>query len=289
MVRPAQRGGIALIALLTLAALVGVVTYVLVVAEGQVQRWRRMGGEAQARRAAYAVISRQLVAERIQQPRAWIPPLVGEGRTEEGIQVRWRREPVEGRWRVGHRIWQEAELERWRRLGADPAACDRWAGWLEARAAQRDPAMGARELVTDRVFLASCFQDLGLARPGRSVDRVWTVDEAGAVGRLNLLGAEASVLADLSGLPAARVLEVQGRLEGGVSDPSELAGLWSFVEGQAVEPWASIRPFPVALWTAEVHLPTLKEPIWVRLRSSGEDGTPGNPWFQLRPWSMEQW
>lgn len=289
-VRSTESGFIALFAVLSLAVMVGMVAFVLVVGSGRVQRLRRAGGEAQAQRAAQEVLSRQLMEDRLRQPRFWIPPTMGEVMMPDGTLVRWWRRPLEARWRAGARPWREAESSRWVQLGANPESVARWAKWLEARLLNRDPALGLKgDLVMDRKFLRAMFGDLGLEARGLSVDQVWTADGGGSLTRLNLIGADPAALSLLSGVPRERIVAVQAALALGVEDPSRIVSLWSFQEAQAMEPWAVIRPFSEAWWTVEVRLPNLKDPILMAWRSSFEESPPGNPWFQLRPIPMEQW
>lgn len=289
-VRARQQGFIALFALLSLAVLVGVVTFVLVVGGGRIQRLRRSGGEAQALRAAQEVISRQLIAERLRQPRWWIPPTAGSGALPDGTQVRWWRCALESRWRPAARPWQDMELSRWTQMGASAEATQRWAKWLVDRQVARDPGLGVKgDLITDRAFLIRMFQDLGIESSGLMVDRVWTADTGGSLGRLNLIGADPEVLSRLSGVPRLRIEAAQSALTHGVEDPSAVVQIWSFQEFRALEPWMVIRPFSEARWSVEVRLPTIAEPILMVWRSSFEESPPGNPWFLIRPSSMEQW
>lgn len=288
--RARQRGFIALFAVASLAVLVGVVALVLVVGSGRVGRLRRAGGEAMAVRAAQEVLSRQLMADRLRQPRLWIPPAAGEAILSDGTVVRWWRRSLEARWRAGARPWRETETSRWIQLGARPEPVAKWAQWLDARSLSRDPALGLKgDLVTDRAFLRAVFADLGLETRGFSVDQVWTADEGGSLGRLNLIGADPRVLSLLSGVPRERIETVQATLAEGVETPSVTANLWSYQESQALEPWVTLRPFSEGRWTVEVRLPNLKDPILMAWRSSFEEGPPGNPWFLLRPIPMEQW
>lgn len=285
-----QRGFIALFAVVSLAVLVGVVTLVLVIGSGQVQRLRRAGGEAQALRAAQEILTRQLMEDRLRQPRLWIPPTRGMAILGDGTVVRWWRRPLDARWRAGARPWHEAETSRWIQLGAEPQRVMAWSQWLEARAMHRDPSLGLKgDLITDQAFLGALFRDLGLEARGWSGEQIWTTEEGGSLGRLNLVGADAAVLSRLSGVPKVRIEAVQESLAQGISDPASALSLWSYQEGQALEPWAVVKPFSEARWTVEVQLPTLKDPILMAWRSSFEEGPPGNPWFQLRPLSMEQW
>jgi hypothetical protein len=285
-----ERGFIALFALISLSVLVGVVALVLVMGSGHIQRLRRAGGGAQALRAAQEVLSRQLLVDRLRQPRLWLPPLAGESALPDGTVVRWWRRPMEARWRAGSRPWHEAEMSRWTQLGARPEAVTKWAQWLEARLLNRDPALGLKgDLVTDRTFLRGMFADLGLEGSGLAVEQIWTTEEGGSLGRLNLIGADSRALSRLSGIPKERIEAVQATLSGGVENPAQVAGLWSFGEAQAIGPWATLRPFSDARWTVEVRLPTLREPILMAWRSNSDEGPPGNPWFLLRPIPMEQW
>lgn len=288
--RATQRGFIALFALISLTVLVGVVALVLVVGSGRVGRLRQAGGEALAVLAAQEVLSRQLMADRLRQPRLWIPPTAGEAVLTDGTVVRWQRRSLEARWRAGARVWRETETSRWIQLGARPEAVAKWAQWLETRSLSRDPALGLKgDLVTDREFLRAVFAELGLEARGFSVDQVWTAGESGSLGRLNLIGADPRILSLLSGVPRERIEAVQAGLAQGLEDPSRVANLWSFQESQALEPWVTLRPFSEGWWTVEVRLPNLKDPILMTWRSSFEEGPPGNPWFQLRPIPMEQW
>lgn len=285
-----QRGFIALFSVLTLVALVGVVTFVLVVGSGQVRMLRRKGALAQATRAAQEVLTRQLYEDHLRHPRLWIPALEGGRILTDGTRVEWARRPVDARWRVGARVWGEDEVMRWIRLGANPERVRHWTAWLEARSLRREPNLGWRgDLITDCTFLEHLCSDIGLTEQGLQASGIWTTDEGGALARLNLIGADPAVLAKLSGVPAERITAVQRSLAQGVEDPAHGSNLFGFQDSQALGPWASIRPFTEAYWSVRVHLPSLSEPVLMSWRSSLEDGPPGNPWFQVHPVSPDRW
>lgn len=285
-----QGGFIALYAVLTLLVLVGVVALVLAHSSGIMGIQRAEGGKAQADRLAYGFISRQLTVERLQVPHAWTPALQGSWTDESGATLAWTRRPVESRWRAGARPWTPEFQDRLLRLGADPSAVRRWSDWLQDRQLRRDPALGFRgDLVGDPEFLRRIFRDLGLEDRWRSADRIWTLDEGGAMGPLNLLGADPEVVGTLTGLDPARIRQIQARASQGLPDAGAAQSLLDFSESQALAPVASLRAFSEAEWVVEVHLPSLKEPIFTRWRSSLDEGTPGNPWFAIREWGGAAW
>lgn len=285
-----QKGFIALYALLSLAFLVAVVVLVMAHWSGVIQTHRRKGGLAQAQRVAHAFIHRKLLEDRLRVPRYWIAPMKGEALGEEGARIQWRLHPLDGRWRVGARPWNPEWQSYWERLGARPEAVHAWQIWMEARRNGRDPASGIRgDLVTDPAFAQQIFEGLGLQARWGVPGRMWTLDEGGALSRLNFLGSDPEVLAVLSGVPKERLEEIQNQAAAGLPDASAAQALWRFDEQQAVEPLASIRPFGESLWTVELRLPALKEPILTRWRVSQEEGTPGNPWFKVRPAMEEAW
>ena len=285
-----QSGFISVFAILALTSLVTVVVLILVTGEGQVRRFRAAGGSAKATLVAQDVLSRQMMGERLRQPRWWIPPTMGSEMLPDGTRIRWWRRPVESRWRACARPWSVDDTSRWLRLGADPGRIEFWKTWLDSRAQGRDPILGIRgDLVTDAGFLRGIFRDLGLEDRGLSAEEAWTLDESGSLGRLNLVGADPRILSLLTGIPRERIAEVQASLASGTESPALAAGLWSFMEAQSVEPWAAPRPITEAWWTVEVYLAELKVPIITRWRSSLNDGPPGNPWFRLRPVPLETW
>lgn len=284
-----ERGFIALYALLSLAFMVGMAVLVMAHWDGINQRLRQQGGEAQAQRVAAAFIEERLAMEWASTPRPWIPALRGEQAYGAAV-VTWRRIPLEGRWRAGARPWMPEWREAWDRLGARPERSTHWQGWMERRQAQvLNAALGRGDLVMDRRYLGGIFEDLGLAYHWQRADRLWTTDEGGALNRLNLLGADAEALALLSGVAKERIAQFQTLAGSGFADAGAAHGYWRFDEQQALERWASVRPFSVALFEVEVALPTLKQPISTSWRVSQEDGTPGNPWFRVQPWSRELW
>ncbi len=284
-----ESGFIALHALLSLAFLVAVAVLVLAHWDGINQRYRQQGGEAQAQRLAAAFIEERLAQEWVASPRPWIPALRGE-QAYGAATLRWRRLPVEGRWRAGARPWTPEWREAWDRLGASPERTARWQGWLEQRqAAVLGAALGRGDLVQDRRFLQGIFRDLGLEARWTSADRLWTGDEGGSLQRLNLLGADPEVLSKVSGVAQARIEAFQAAAERGLREAGEAQGFWRFDEAQALERWASARPFSTAFWEVEVALPTLRQPVLTRWRVNLDEGSPGNPWFRLQPWSREQW
>lgn len=288
--RGRDSGFIALYAVLTLATLLGVVALVLAHWQGGIQRDRRMGGTALAERVALGFIHRQLAEERQQTPRPWIPSIRGEARLEDGSGIRWERIPLESRWRAGARPWTPEWEARLIRLGADPEGVQRWKSWMDGRLAQRDPALGIRgDLIQDRGFLARVFAELGLQARWGEPERFWTLDEGGSLGRLNLLATDPDILEALSGVAAQRIREVQSLAASGVPDPAAASAFWRFEEQQALEPLGSIRPFRECRWRVEVSLLNLRDPIVTLWRVSLEEGTPGNPWFRVRPLSLEAW
>ncbi len=290
MRRPQERGFIALFAVLSLALLVGVVALILARSGGLLNRDRQEGGGAQARLAAHAALSRVLLQERLRTPRWWLPPLEGKVLLEDGTEVHWTRRPSESRWRVGARPWTPEVQTRWRQLGAQTEGLARWAALLEVRQQGRNKVAGARgDLIQDCGLLRICWQELGLEARWGGPERVWTGDDAGALGRLNLAGADAEILESLSGISAQRLRTIQNQVAQGVVSPAEIGDLLSYQESLALGPYATLRPFVEAIWTVDVHLPTLREPIVQHWRSSLDEGLPGNPWFRLRPLPGDHW
>lgn len=288
--RAGERGFVALYAILTLAALLGVAALVIVHWQGGIDRDRARGGKALAERVALDFIHRRLAEERQQVPRPWVSATRGEARLEDGSEVHWERIPLESRWRAGARPWVPEWDGRLIRLGASDEAVLRWKSWMNARMAQRDSALGVRgDLVQDRAFLAAIFADLGLQARWGGPERIWTADEGGSLGRLNVLGADPEMLEALTGVPALRIREVQSLAAPGVPDAAAAAGFWRFEEQQALEPVATLRPFSECRWRVDVRIPNLRGSINTQWRVSLEDGTPGNPWFRIRPISSEVW
>ena len=284
-----EKGFIALYALLSLAFLLTVAVLVMAHWDGANQRRRQQGGEAQAQRVAAAFIEERLAQEWTATPRPWVPALRGE-QAYGSANLRWHRLPVEGRWRAGGRPWTPEWCELWNHLGAHPDRSNFWQGWLQQRqAAVLSAALGRGDLIMDRGFLQRVFEDMGLAARWTSADRLWTGDEAGALNRLNLLGADAEVLSVLSGVPKERIEGFQALADKGFQDAAAAQGYWRFDEQQALDRWAGVRPFSVAFWEVEVALPTLRQPVLTTWRVSQDDATPGNPWFRVQPWSREQW
>jgi hypothetical protein len=284
-----ERGFIALYALLSLAFLVGVAVLAMAHWDGMLQSMRRHGGQAQAQRLAYAFIQERLTQEWMTTPRPWVPPSRGEQPYGDAF-LRWSRTPLDGKWRAGARPWTPEWREAWGRLGARPDRLAYWGAWLEQRQALlAQAAYGSVDVVTDAGFLGGLFSDLGMASRWATPGRLWTTDQAGALMRVNLLGCDAEAMSILSGVDKCRMEAFLAQAGLGFQDSSSAMGYWRFDEWQALERWATIRPFTEAQWEVEVKLPTLSEPIPTRWRVSQEDTAPGNPWFRVQPRSPEAW
>jgi len=284
-----QQGFIALYAIVTLTFLVGLVALTLVRWEGSINQDRTQGGICQAERAARSLIERQMLADLTRVPRYWIPPLTGE-QDLGNIHLYWTRVPVESRWRMGAGAWRPEWIQGWERLGARRDRLDFWRNWMEDRRTRRDPSLGLRgDLIQDRKFAGSIFVDLGFDRKWGMPQRFWTLDEAGALNRLNLVAVDSQVASALTGVPCDRVDAFQAFAKKGFHDAASAQSFWRFEEWQALEPWMNPRPFSVAIWTIEVSLPSLKEHVVTRWRVSVDESTPGNPWFQAIPIMPELW
>jgi hypothetical protein len=284
-----QRGFIALYAIVTLAFLLGLVVLVLARWEGYVRARRIEGATAQADRMARTLIHRQMLADAVRTPRLWIPPLAGEEQIG-GMRLTWSRLPLEGRWRMGARPWRPEWIQAWEGLGAKPDRLEVWRSWLEARLAGRDPSLGIRgDLIQDPTFAARIFDDTGLGIRWNVPQRLWTLDESGAMNRLNLVGVDPELASALTGVSLERIMAFQAVAQEGLPDAAAAQAFWRFDEWQALEPWMTPRPFSTALWTLQVHVPSLREPIVTRWRVSTDESSPGNPWFVARPWPRELW
>lgn len=284
-----QRGFIALYALLSLALLLGLAVLALAHWDGLVQRERRLGAEAASQRIAYGFIQEQLLSEMEATPRPWVPALAGEG-LYEGTKIMWRRIPIDGRWRAGARPWTPDFLDAMERLGADKNSLMQWNGWLQSRQSSLNPqVVGRSDLITDPRYLGSLFESTGLARAWGTPERLWTIDPDGSLGRLNLFGADPRVVSALAGIPESRVQAFQSLADKGELDPSSAIGYWRFDEWQALSRWFYVRPFSEEQWEVTVWYPGVRDPSLTRWRISRDDGTPGNPWFRIQSWSLDQW
>lgn len=285
-----QKGFIALYAVFAIAVLVAIAGLISARWGSRLQTLRRRGGVAQARRIGFEVLNRQLAEDHLKVPRMWVPPLRGTMELKDGSLVTWERVPVDAFWRAGAGPWSVEWQNRLILLGASSTAVHDYQTWLEARFANNDPSLGIRgDLVTDPDYLNGMFHTLGLDRRWGQARRQWTTDPDGATGRLNILGTDPDMLSAMSGVSVTRIKEIQAACDQGVSEPSVLESFWGFEERQSLEPIASIHTFAVSRWRVEVKVPTLKETVVTYWRVSIDDGTPGNPWFQVQPISLEAW
>ncbi len=284
-----NRGFVALHAIVTLTLLMAIVALVLVRWGNDIQRHRRVGGLAVANRAAHEVIQRELFKEFLRAPRLWSPPMAGTAEVQ-GVHLTWTRRPVDSRFRAGARPWSPEMNGAWERLGAKPDRLAFWSAWMERRFTERDPNLGFRgDIVTDPGFLKEIFNDSGLATRWGGPEGLWTMEEAGALVRPNLLGADPQVASALTGVSRERIQEFAKFTQGGLVDATAAQTFWNFSEWQAIQSWMAVRPFSESIWVVEARVPNLKDPIITRWRSGADETLPGNPVFKVRPMNEEVW